>query len=136
MNKNRTHVILGAALVLALVLSCGKKKAADKETDGPLQVVASTPIIGDILSQFTGDHITLDILMPPGQNPHAWAPTPRDLVVLEDADLLFINGAGLETQLLPILDSLTGPAVVELTQGINLIMADHGHDDHEADDGR
>ncbi|MCX7751134.1 MAG: metal ABC transporter substrate-binding protein, partial [Candidatus Bipolaricaulota bacterium] len=87
----------------------------------PLPVVATTSIVGDVVAQVGGERIALTVLIPAGTDPHTFEPTPRDLVLLSRARLVFVNGAGLEEGLAPLLASpeLRGK-VVDLSQGLEL----------------
>lgn len=93
-----------------------------KDEGGKLKVVASTSIIFDIVRQVGGDLILLDRLLPLGADPHSFEPTPQDIAKLSDADVLFINGAGLETFLDPLIESSGGDFRIEdLSRDIQLI---------------
>ncbi len=125
--------MLFMALILILTAGCRKNRASEsaaEEAGSPLHILASTSIIGDIVSQIAGKDAEIKTVIPPGISPHAWAPNPRELAALEDADIIFVNGLGLEAQLLSILDSLHAPVVVELSQGIVPLMGNHDHEDH------
>lgn len=96
-----------------------------------LAVVATTSIVGDVAKAVGGDRVTVVVLFPAGTDPHTFEPTPRDLVTLSRARLVFINGAGLEQGLARILESpeLRGK-VVDLSTELELRAldedADHG----------
>lgn len=84
-----------------------------------LQVVASTNIVADIVAQIGGDRIDLVPLLPIGADPHSFTPTPQDLIALNEADVIFINGLHLEEPLLPVLTSLDNTApVVAVNVGV------------------
>lgn len=102
----------------------------------PLRVVATTSIIGDVAQQVGGDAIDLAVLLPAGSDPHTWTPTPQDLVTLSDADLVLINGVGLEEGLIPILSTISGPQIVSVNEGVPIYQAedDHDHDDDDDDE--
>ncbi len=67
------------------------------ELDGrPLQVVATTSIIGDVVAQVGGDQIELLTLIDPGQDPHSYEPSAGDLTAVSKSDVIFVNGWNLE----------------------------------------
>lgn len=75
------------------------------DLDGrPLRVVATTDVIGDVVEQIGGDHINLTTLMTPGQDPHSYQPSTGDLATVARADVIFVNGWGLEEALLDTLE--------------------------------
>jgi len=92
----------GAAALAAVTLAAGES----------LQVAATTSIIGDIVAQIGGDHITLFTLMGPGVDPHSYTPTPQDLRTLSDVDAIFINGLHLEEGLEDLLSEGGAPQIV------------------------
>ncbi len=99
-------------------------------TAAQVAVVATTSIVGDVVRQVGGDRVAMVVLFPLGTDPHAFEPTPRDLVALAHADVVFINGAGLEETLAPILESAElKPKVVDLSAGLELRELD-GDGDH------
>lgn len=119
-----THVkpvTLAGALLLIAVLGGA----------APVPTVATTSIIGDVVAQVGGDRLALTVLFPPGTDPHAFEPTPHDLVVLSRARLVFVNGAGLEEGLARILASPElAPKVVDLSEGLPLREDERGIDPH------
>ncbi|MHB0979867.1 MAG: metal ABC transporter substrate-binding protein [Thermoleophilia bacterium] len=94
---------LGAALILALVLlllaliaaGCGSGAGGVAGDSRPL-VVASVPIIYSLTANVAGDAVRLENLLPPGSSPHQVSFTPGQARLLHDADILIVNGAGLE----------------------------------------
>ena len=124
-------------LILILTTGCRKNRASEsvaEEEGKSLHILASTSIIGDIVSQIAGKDAKVKTMIQRGISPHAWEASPRELIALEDADIVFVNGFGLESQLLHILENIHGPVVVELSQGIVPLMGDHDHDDHDDHD--
>ncbi|MEX2143637.1 MAG: zinc ABC transporter substrate-binding protein [Anaerolineales bacterium] len=105
-----------------------------------MKVVASTQILGDVVAVIGGEHIELSVLIPPDSDPHAFEPTPQDAARLADADLVFVNGLGLEEALQPLLES-EGLNSITVSEGIAPIAAEpEDHDEtqeehaHEAAD--
>ncbi len=104
-----------------------------------LHVVATTNIVGNVVDAIGGDAIDLKVLMPLGTDPHSFEPTPQDMSAVTDADIVFINGVGLEEFLQPMLDS-TGASegkVIPVSHGIEFLtfaakpQHEHAEDDHE-----
>jgi manganese/iron transport system substrate-binding protein len=106
---------------LAWVLSACTTPAGGQSDK--LQVVATTTIVGDVVSNIGGNAIQLDVLLPPGSDPHSFDPTPQDVAKIAKANLIFANGAGLETFLDPLLKNAGSKArVVYVSDGIQLIQ--------------
>lgn len=86
------------ALLLLIAAGCGSNddEAANLGLGRPLKVVATTTIVGDVVRQVGRNRIELDVLLPIGASPHSYVPTPEDLVTVAEADIIFVNGLGLE----------------------------------------
>jgi manganese/iron transport system substrate-binding protein len=105
---------------LAWILSACTAPAGGQS--GKLQVVATTTIVGDVVGNIGGNAIQLDVLLPPGSDPHSFDPTPQDVAKIAKANLIFANGAGLEAFLDPLLRNAGSKAqVVYVSDGIQLI---------------
>jgi len=89
-------LILLTALSLWVNACSSNQQIPPQSADGKLQVVATTTFIGDVVGRIAGDLVDLTVLLEPGQNPHAYQPTPQDMVKVSNADLIFVNGLGLE----------------------------------------
>jgi ABC-type Zn uptake system ZnuABC Zn-binding protein ZnuA len=119
--------LLISFLFLALLISVGfgltacQSQVSFAQASG-WKVVATTSLVGDVVSQVGGDKISLLVLLPLGTDPHSFSPTPRDASAIIDADIVFANGVGLEEFLKPLLGSIGGgEKVVEVSQGIKLL---------------
>ena len=107
-----------------------------------LNVLATTPMIGEYVKEVGGDNINLTILMPPEANPHTYDPSPQDAGKIADADLIFYVGLKYEPAgLIKLLEnSSSGEEVlVEIGEGVNPIEfkegGHEGHDDHDEHEG-
>ena len=70
-----------------------------------MEVVASHSILADVARIVAGDKAAVRSLIPVGADPHAFIPSPSDLIAVASADLVFINGAGYEEELLEAIES-------------------------------
>jgi len=83
------------------------------------RIVATTSLIGDALSRVAGDRIELRVLLPARADPHSFQSSPQDAAAVAEAELVFINGFGLEEALLGTLEAVAGPAqLVSISEGI------------------
>ncbi|POP46446.1 metal ABC transporter substrate-binding protein [Superficieibacter electus] len=79
-------------VIIALALSVMAQNAMAKT----LNVVASFSILGDIVEQVGGDHVNVNTLVGPDGDPHTFEPSPKDSAMLSKADVVVVNGLGLE----------------------------------------
>ena len=128
--------------MLSLVLvacSGGSAEAGCPEIDNrEINVVATTPMIGEFVSQVGGDNINLTVLMPPEADPHTYDPAPQDAGKIADADLVFYTGLKYEpAALIKLLENSACSAEVLAEVGENVFpieFKEGGHDDHDDHD--
>jgi ABC-type Zn uptake system ZnuABC Zn-binding protein ZnuA len=85
---------------------------------GRLKVVATTSIVGDVVSNVARDTVDLTVLIAIGQDPHSYEPTPQALAAIEDADVIFVNGLDLEEVLMTTIENTATGLVVPVSAGI------------------
>jgi ABC-type Zn uptake system ZnuABC Zn-binding protein ZnuA len=98
---------------------------------GPLPVVATYSILGDLVANVGGDHVEVVTLVGPDGDAHTFEPTPADGVALTEAALIFANGVEFETWL-PDLYSAAGATAqqVIVSEGLDLRTMDEHGDEH------
>ncbi len=107
-------LVMTLCFVLALGIVVALAVASER-----LQVVATTTIVGDVVRSVAGDHVELVVLLPRNADPHTFQPTPRDVVTVSNADVVFISGAGLEEEVGDILDNAAS-RIVDLSERVVL----------------
>jgi ABC-type Zn uptake system ZnuABC Zn-binding protein ZnuA len=98
-----------------------------------LKVVATTSIIGDVVSQVGGDAIELTTLMDAGENPHSYEPAAQDLTAVAIADIIFVNGWNLEETLVDDLGNI-GENAIFVPVSANIKPMEFGNHDEGAGD--
>jgi zinc/manganese transport system substrate-binding protein len=155
-----TPTLLAATAALALIASgCGAAEddtapadaaaeddtapadAAAEDDVEPVAIVATTSILGDVVTELVGDAGEVTVLMGPGVDPHGYEPSARDAAMLREADLVVANGLQLEENLISTLEAAEadGVEVFELAPPLDPIEfdfdGDHGHSQGDDDDG-
>jgi ABC-type Zn uptake system ZnuABC Zn-binding protein ZnuA len=97
-DVRRLLIALAAAAVAAALAGCGSSGGAPGGASGGgrLKVVATTTQVQDFTSVIGGDRIQLTGILKPNVDPHDYEPSPADVDAIARADLLIINGVGLE----------------------------------------
>ncbi len=101
----------------------------------PLRVVASTTLIADVARQVAGPGQPVESLLPADLDPHAFHPTPREVAALARADLILVNGLGLEHFLGDLLKVAGSGRVAVVSRTItprDLAACTHGDEDGHA----
>jgi zinc/manganese transport system substrate-binding protein len=145
--------VAGVAALAAALGACGDDDstttavAPEQETTVAAgTVVVTTNILGDVVENLVGDRAAVEVIMPPGADPHDFAPSARQAASMREADLLVVNGLGFEEGLLSAIEGAEedGVVIFEATSAVATIEFDdddgHGHDDddghgHDDDDG-
>jgi len=127
--------ILALSIVL-IACTGGSEEAGCPEIDGrEINVVATTPMIGEFVSQVGGDNINLTVLMPAEADPHTYDPAPQDAGTIADADLVFYTGLKYEpAALIKLLENSACSAEVLAEVGESVFpieFKEGGHDDHD-----
>jgi len=140
----RSRLAVVALVVAAAALAaCSGSPAADAGGETlarttPL-VIATTPIVGDLVTRVAGDRVTVETVMPPGADPHDFEPSAAQAARLRSAALIVANGLDLEQRLQPAIDAAgrDGVPVLSLGDLLDPLPLDesgdahgHGADDH------
>lgn len=103
--------------------------------DGKIQVVASTTLIADVARQVAGDSADVISLLPPDADPHSYQLVPQDVATLAEADVIFINGGGLEQSVTETIENSGSEGrIVAVSTCVPILMFGDHHDDHEHED--
>jgi ABC-type Zn uptake system ZnuABC Zn-binding protein ZnuA len=100
--------------------------ASNATSTEKLNVVTSVSPISSIVKNVAGEKITLTGLVPEGVNSHTFELVPSDVVKVNDADLVIIDGLGLEVNIENVVDQAqnTNPDLQILKLGDNTITPD------------
>ena len=122
---------LALAFIVGFVVACSPGGAGAGGPGDPtaLRVVASTTVLADLVRQVGGDEVTVESLVPPGGVVETFDPTPSDLARLANADLIVMNGLGLDDWLVSVIeDSGTSAPVLRLAEelpGVEYLVSEH-----------
>ncbi len=110
--------LLGIAAVLALA---GPALAADK-----LKVATTFTVIADMAQNVAGDAAEVVSITKPGAEIHGYQPTPRDIVKVQDADLILWNGLNLERWFEQFVSNLRDVPAATVSEGVEPISISGG----------
>jgi ABC-type Zn uptake system ZnuABC Zn-binding protein ZnuA len=94
--------LIVAALVVAFVASACDAFANDGRASptgpgsGAVVVVTSTTVLADLVRQVGREHVSVTSLVPAGGEVHTFEPRPSDVQRVAEADLVVVNGLGLD----------------------------------------
>lgn len=99
-------------LFIILILSmtgCNTTNANNGDiAERPVNVVATTGMIADVVRNVGGERVEVIQLMGAGVDPHLYKASEGDVQRLQNADVIFYNGLHLEARMGEILEQLNG----------------------------
>ena len=127
-----------ATLVAALVPVAASARASDGTSGVPTFV--TIPPQAHFVERVGGEFVEVGVLVQPGQSPHAYEPTPRQMASLAEADVYFTVGLPFEESLVRRIRSLAPELEVVATdypvpkRSMEDTEADDEHAGHHDDD--
>jgi ABC-type Zn uptake system ZnuABC Zn-binding protein ZnuA len=98
---SRSLIILLATVLLA---GCGAGAGSSPSAGTAVRVVATTTVLADLVRQVARDRVDVQSLVPLGGEAHTFDPKPSDARRITDANLLVMNGLGLDDWLDKLVD--------------------------------
>lgn len=117
---------LALALCIAVLTACSPSQHASVPQPTPsspgqsLHVAATISTLAALVKAVGGDKVDVVSIVPIGVSPETYDPSPRDLIAVANAQIIFKNGAGLEIWLDKMLRAVAKPStkVVVLSDGL------------------
>ena len=121
--RKQIYNILSALLATTLLLACGghsERHNAD--------IVVSIEPLKHIVNEITDNDFSVDVLVPQGTSPETFDPTPRQIISLNNAKMVFATGLiEFEKSLLKRIENRD---IINLSRGIELIEGACSHAGH------
>ena len=117
---------LGVYNATASTNASNNKLASNMTSTEKLNIVTSVSPITNIVKNVAGERTTLTGLVPEGINSHTFELVPSDVVKVNNADLVIIDGLGLEVNVEDVVDQAqnANPDLQVLKLGDNTITPD------------
>ncbi|MCK4510911.1 zinc ABC transporter substrate-binding protein [bacterium] len=139
-----TASTVAVAAILLLVQGAGPARAESVDSPigagtgaAPLAVVSAFCSIAPqefFVERVGGELVSVKVLVGPGQSPHTFEPTPRQMADLAESDVYFAIGLPFENRLLGRVEKLgSGIQVIDTSEGIprRPVEDTHGHDEED-----
>lgn len=117
---------IAACLAILMLAACG----APDGSDGRRQIVVTTTILGDVVSQVVGDTADVRVMMKPNADPHSYGLSAADAAEMAKADLVVYNGLGLEESMQRHVDAAAENGVPTLPVGDHVDPLQFSEDEH------
>jgi zinc transport system substrate-binding protein len=94
----------------------GNNNEATRSNDNPLKVFTSFYPVYDFVKKIGKDKVDVSIIVPNGMEPHDFEPTAKQIIDLQKADAIFVNGMGFESWI----NKLNSVTIVDLSRDLPL----------------
>ncbi len=101
---SRRLVALFVAL-LTVVAACGSPSGSPTASTSGYRVMATTSVFADLARLALGDSVQIDSIVPAGIDVHTFEPSPSDAAKIASADLIIMNGLGLDEWVLSLVEA-------------------------------
>ena len=126
-QKYATPVMIIATIVISLAMlfiptSHGQNAAGDDRLD----VVVTLIPFADFVRQVGGDKVNVDVMVPPGANPHSYEPTPSQMISLSNTEVYVQVGSGIEFEIIwmeKMIEQNPEMSLINCSTGIDLITS-------------
>ncbi|MGC8936771.1 MAG: metal ABC transporter solute-binding protein, Zn/Mn family [Candidatus Methanomethylicaceae archaeon] len=132
--KREVGVLAVISLVLVFVVVASVSISHNPESPSiKVKVLATFYPLAYLAEEVGGDRISVRTLIPYNTEVHSWQPSISDMVAVSDADVIILNGGGLDWWIGDLISSVntSRKIIVNTTDGLDLIkLAGHEGKDH------
>lgn len=122
-------IIIAVFIVLSIFLfnACKVKEAIPQKPTIFVSILPQAYFVDSL----AGDRVNTRVLVGPGQSPHSWEPSPKQIAELSTASIWFTIGVEFEKALKPGVAGLSKNLdIVDTTVGVNYrLLEAHSHED-------
>ncbi|CAD5900476.1 Zn(II)-binding lipoprotein [Carnobacterium maltaromaticum] len=132
-SLKKGSLLIASLAILFIMVGCGNQEATKDSTK--LQIVTSFYPMYDFTQNVAGDNAEVSVLMKAGTEPHDYEPSAKDIAKIADSDVFVYNSKEMETWVSSVLTNIDTKktAVVDASQGIDLLEGNHSDDETEAE---
>ncbi|MBN1786703.1 MAG: zinc ABC transporter substrate-binding protein [Candidatus Methanofastidiosa archaeon] len=121
---------IALVLMIPILFASACISDTDDGGEGKIGIVVSIPPYYEWASMVGGENVEVTILIPEGQSPHTYEPTPSQMIKVSEASIWVKNGVGLEFWADKVIENNSDIDIVDISEGIDLIPIDGGYDAH------
>lgn len=137
MKKIKTLGILLFITIILVNFTACSIASGEEEENGEIIVYTSVYPIYDFSQKIGGEKVQVELLMPPGAQPHGWEPSAKDRAKVEESQIFLYNGLGLDPWAERMAETLSNEEIQTLALAeIDTIKPmtfteDHDHEEDE-----
>jgi len=110
-------------------IACGSNS---QDTEVPVKIITTLFPQYDFTKQITLEKANVELIIPPGIEPHSFEPTPQEIIEIQNADLFIYTSKYMEPWAYRLIENLQSkkPLIVDVSQNIKLLSIHNEHIDH------
>ena len=114
---NKRWLTVTTLITASALLAAGCRATPASDGDSVIRVVASTSIWGDVVREVVGEDANVEVIIGNGVDPHDFQLSAQQIGSVRSADLVVVNGLGLEASFGDALDAAETDGVAVLALG-------------------
>ena len=99
------RLIATLVALLAVSAACGSSSSSPSTSASGYRVMTTTSVFADLARLALGDSVQIDSIIPAGVDVHTFEPSPSDAAKIAAADLILMNGLGLDEWVVSLVDA-------------------------------
>jgi zinc transport system substrate-binding protein len=119
------------SLLIVTGMSCGKAAKSPEAGAHKLKVVASLYPLYDFVRNIGKDKVDVELLLPPGVEPHSFEPNPADILHLNHADIFVYTNKYMEPWVEDILRGMDSGKMLILDSSRGVLFTEERDDGEE-----
>lgn len=129
MRNKKWVLFIVISVIMVNLLACDN----EKQDDTRITIMTTLFPQYDFAKQIVGDKCEVKLLLPPGVGAHGYEPTPKDIIDINNSDMIIYTGDIMEAWVSTILKSIDNEKlnVVDLSEGIELLETGAAEHEHE-----
>ena len=131
MNIKIMAIPLLVSLLIVTGMSCGKDAKSPEAGEHKLKVVASLYPLYDFVRNVGKDKVDVELLLPPGVEPHSFEPNPADILHLNHADIFVYTNKYMEPWVEDLIRGMDSGKILILDSSRGVLFTEE-RDDGEA----
>ena len=144
MEKNKKN-IYSTLVIFGIIFACFAGCIDDTSPDSIGVLVTIVPQ-AEMIEYIGGEYVDVTIMVPPGQSPHSFEPTPEQMIKVAQAIAYFKVGSGVEFEIAhmdTILEQNSDLQVFDCSEDVTVVSFDehygqeahHEGDEHDHEEG-
>lgn len=118
------RLVVALVALLFVTAACGSTSGSPAASTSGYRVMATTSVFADLARLALGDSVQIDSIVPAGIDVHTFEPSPSDAAKIATADLIIMNGLGLDEWVLSLIEAAHKSSADLLRLGEGLDVSD------------